>query len=89
MFEPLMQIVPLALLRRTRYHVGIDWLPDAIIHTHTHTRARARAHTQTPHHPPPPFLTPTLSVWLGACVGKKRKAKIPGNAGMEKDYFFL
>ena len=46
MFEPLMQIVPLALLRRTRYHVGIDWLPDAIMRGIDEPRARVQNETQ-------------------------------------------
>ena len=79
MFEPLMQIVPLALLRRTRYHVGIDWLPDAIIVWY---REVARAPTYLIMARRIPF--PALSLFTKRAilrtlrgVRKKKKKKIP------------
>ena len=86
MFEPLMQIVPLALLRRTRYHVGIDWLPDAII--------RPLVWGLLPFFPVLPFLfkwvfslfflvfvltsfSKVVSVSVLCCVGRARVVKFP------------
>jgi|SaaInlStandDraft_1057018.scaffolds.fasta_scaffold05034_2 hypothetical protein len=100
MFEPLMQIVPLALLRRTRYHVGIDWLPDAII--------RPLVWGLLPFFPVLPFLfkwvfslfflvfvltsfSKVVSVSVLCCVGRARVVKFPSlhSVSSEKIFRFL